>query len=380
MGNIFQSYCRFAILLLIVSSLHSGVFADNKVPGKLDGKKISLFIINSKGRPVKGAKVYGHFLIRDENETPPLAVSDKNGYALLEKDKTMNKYGYGGGIAYVRYKKTAGIALVGSKPKNFPQSVRLKPACRLFGKITNLHSNNKNKKNCRTKVCIGLFGKESLLYSSKENFYEFFLPEGNHWLKAYGCSGENNKYFTIKPGQKKLEININLKPNEFKSIVGENATDLTGMKGWIGGQEIQLKSPKGKIVLLDFWGHWCGRCIREMPKTMDLYGRYKKYGFEALAIHEGDNISGDQLQIKLNEISKNRWNDRVLNFPVIIDIEDKPSEGKKRPMGPLGKKYRVKRFPYQVLIGRDGKIIKDVPHWDWDFENDLRELLDLPLF
>lgn len=377
--NTFCSHCRLVIFLLAVSSLLSSVFADNKVTENLDDERISLYITNSKGFPVKGAKVYGNFLIRDGNKTPPLAVSDKDGNVFLEANKIINIYGPGGGIAYVRYKQTAGIVLLARyNVNNSITSVRLKRACRVFGKIINPHSDKESKDNCRTKVCIGSLSSESFIYSSKENIYEFFLPEGGYYLKAYGCSGEAIiNMFYIKPGQKKLELNIKLKPVEFNNLIGEEAISLKGIKGWFDGQEVQLEELEGKIVLLDFWGHWCGRCVLEMPKTMDLYARYKKYGFEVLGIHEGDNISGEQLQIKLDEISKNRWKGRTLNFPVIIDNEDKPIEEATKPIGPLGKVYFIKRFPSQVLIGRDGKIIRNIPYWDFDFENDLRELLNI---
>ena len=54
---------------------------------------------------------------------------------------------------------------------------------------------------------------------------------------------------------------------------GVEAPDFT-LKD-IKGNDFKLSSLRGKIVVLDFWGSWCGWCIKGMPKMKEYYEKYK---------------------------------------------------------------------------------------------------------
>ena len=41
---------------------------------------------------------------------------------------------------------------------------------------------------------------------------------------------------------------------------------------------------KGKVVLLNFWGTWCGPCRREIPDFNKLHDKYQKDGLEIVGI------------------------------------------------------------------------------------------------
>jgi len=49
------------------------------------------------------------------------------------------------------------------------------------------------------------------------------------------------------------------------------------------GGPLTLASLRGKVVLLDFWGEWCGPCVGSMPYLMKLYDKYRDKGLEIIA-------------------------------------------------------------------------------------------------
>lgn len=74
-------------------------------------------------------------------------------------------------------------------------------------------------------------------------------------------------------------------------IVTANRNNLTKKANWenmkpgvqapdfklrnLDGEYMTLDSFKGKYVLLDFWGTWCGWCIKGIPDMKEYYAKYK---------------------------------------------------------------------------------------------------------
>ncbi|WP_426489885.1 redoxin domain-containing protein [Hymenobacter sp. 102] len=55
-------------------------------------------------------------------------------------------------------------------------------------------------------------------------------------------------------------------------VVGRAAPDFTMPD--TAGVATSLSRLRGRYVLLDFWGHWCGPCIRVMPQLAALHQQY----------------------------------------------------------------------------------------------------------
>ena len=58
-----------------------------------------------------------------------------------------------------------------------------------------------------------------------------------------------------------------------QQATGVEAPDFT--LNDINGKPLSLSSLRGKHVVLDFWGSWCGWCIKGMPQMKEYYAKYK---------------------------------------------------------------------------------------------------------
>jgi cytochrome oxidase Cu insertion factor (SCO1/SenC/PrrC family) len=52
----------------------------------------------------------------------------------------------------------------------------------------------------------------------------------------------------------------------------------------LSGERIDLKSLRGKVVMVNFWATSCSTCVHEMPQMVDTYTRFKDRGLNFVAV------------------------------------------------------------------------------------------------
>lgn len=123
-----------------------------------------------------------------------------------------------------------------------------------------------------------------------------------------------------------------------KSVVeGSQAPDFT-LKD-LKGNDLALSSLRGKYVVLDFWGSWCGWCIKGIPDMKKYYDKYKDR-MEILGIDCRD--------------TEQKWRDAVEKHQLPWLHVRNAGEPDVSVM------YGIQGYPTKIVVDPEGKITKIV--------------------
>jgi len=116
----------------------------------------------------------------------------------------------------------------------------------------------------------------------------------------------------------------------------------------LDGNILNFSAYEGQVVMLTFWGTWCGPCRQEIPDFIDLYDKYNKEGLEIVGIAIQ---SGSPDNIKL--FSENY----KINYPILTDINGNESYKAFSDYGTISG-VGMRAVPTTFLIDREGYIVK----------------------
>lgn len=121
------------------------------------------------------------------------------------------------------------------------------------------------------------------------------------------------------------------------------APDIKGIAKWLntpGGAPIDLKSLRGKVVLIDFWAYSCINCQRATPHLVDWYQAYRDRGFEVIGVHTPEYAFE---KVEANVVSGAE--DLGITYPIAMDNGFSTWTN-----------YRNRYWPAHYLIDKQGTV------------------------
>jgi thiol-disulfide isomerase/thioredoxin len=94
--------------------------------------------------------------------------------------------------------------------------------------------------------------------------------------------------------EEKAQAPVTIKPAPDENTIAEGHAFPPLEFTSLSGEQVNLASLKGKVVLIDFWATWCGPCRGVMPDLVETYKQYHDQGFEIIGI----NLDKDKAQLE----------------------------------------------------------------------------------
>lgn len=112
----------------------------------------------------------------------------------------------------------------------------------------------------------------------------------------------------------------------------------------------KLSDYRGKVVMLDFWGHWCPPCRAMYPHEQDVTRKLSDKPFVLLGVNSDGNKDTAVDAVRSESLSwRHFWN------------------GPKGTRGPISKQWNIEAWPTVYLIDQNGVIrFKEVLEKDID--------------
>jgi peroxiredoxin len=135
----------------------------------------------------------------------------------------------------------------------------------------------------------------------------------------------------------------------------------------VQGELFKLSENRGKVIMLNFWGTWCGPCRREIPDFNKLHAKYQKDGLKIVGITITSGSAKNILDF---------MNDWDMEYTVLTDIDNNETQKVTSDYGrAIGKP--ITGIPTTLIIDKEGYIVKGYvgPRSEEVFYKDLQPLL-----
>jgi thiol-disulfide isomerase/thioredoxin len=118
--------------------------------------------------------------------------------------------------------------------------------------------------------------------------------------------------------------------------VGKPAPEIEGVD--VNGKSLKLSDYKGKVVVLVFWGSWCGPCMAHVPQERNLVERLKGQPFALLGVDCEPDKDTARAVMARERMTWPSWYDGAVGS------------------GPIAKRYHIRGYPTVLILDTKGVI------------------------
>ncbi|MGA5818736.1 TlpA family protein disulfide reductase [Kitasatospora sp. NPDC094028] len=119
----------------------------------------------------------------------------------------------------------------------------------------------------------------------------------------------------------------------------QDAPDISGET--LEGSQVKLSDYRGKVVVLNVWGSWCGPCRGEADDLQRVWTKYKDQGVQFLGINTRDSDKTNAVRFE---------QEKGVTYPSIFDPAG--TQLLRFPKGSLN----PQSIPTTLIVDRDGKL------------------------
>ena len=149
--------------------------------------------------------------------------------------------------------------------------------------------------------------------------------------------GERRQLAEIVGRKRRLAEEAEARLDDMHNLVpGRPAPEIDGVD--FNGKPLKLADYRGKIVVLSFWGSWCGPCMREIPHERELAERLEGKPFVILGVNCDDDKPTALAAMESAHIRWPSWHDGAPDT------------------GPIAKRYHISSYPTIFVLDAEGNI------------------------
>lgn len=145
---------------------------------------------------------------------------------------------------------------------------------------------------------------------------------------------------------------LKIEPKPGKAGAKSRATPEFKITDAIGvDKSMKLSDYKGKWVVIDFWGYWCGPCVNIGLPSLFKFAKENQADsgkFVILTFHQGRSEKTlAECKAQFDRLNEKTWKFDKFPFPIVMDAS-----------GETVRNFKIQGYPTTVLIDPSGAIVE----------------------